>query len=182
MRQGCPSTGSIALMVSTPSHLRWICSGCGMCSWLRVIMNGMEQWNIEAAMRIQTKRSAKMRRPPSAVPEFLLSMYMLASTAEQQGDETEQRRAETDREDQPVVMAALVFNHHPLRLRRIVMHAHLCADGKLGNVAAREFLARVHAAPEHERARETAPRHFVVVFVVGLLFVVRRRGCCCFVF
>src|SRR3569833_3555981 len=102
MRQGCPSTGSIALMVSTPSQLRRICSGRGMCSWLRAIMNGMEHWNIEAAMRIQTKRSAKKRRPPSAVPEFLLSMYMLASTADQQGCETEQSRAETDREDHAV--------------------------------------------------------------------------------
>src|SRR3569832_2207746 len=179
MRQGCPSTGSIALMFATPSLLRCICSGCGMCSWLRVIMNGIEQWNIEAAMRIQTKRSAKMRRPPSAVPEFLLSMYMLASTAEQQGDETAQRRAETDREDQPVVMAALVFDRRPLGLRRIVMHAHLCADGKLGNVAAREFLARVHAAPELERARVTAPRHLVAEFDVGQQIVVRRRGCRC---
>src|SRR3569832_1792874 len=114
MRQGCASTGWIALMVSTPSHLRWICSGCGMCSWLRVIMNGMEQWNIEAAMRIQTKRSAKMRRPPSAEPKFLLSMYMLASTAEHQGDETEQRRAETDREDQPGGGAARGGGRRPL--------------------------------------------------------------------
>src|SRR3569833_4565582 len=179
MRQGCPSTGSIALMVSTPSHLRWICSGCGMCSWLRVIMNGMEQWNIEAAMRIQTKRSAKMRRPPSAVPEFLLSMYMLASTAEQQGDETEQRRAEPDREDQPVVMAALVFDRRPLGLRRIVMHARICAGGKLGNVAAREFLARVHAAQGLARARVTAPHHHKAKNKKRQQIVVRRRGCRC---
>src|SRR3569832_1861235 len=179
MRQGCPSTGSIALMVSTPSHLRWICSGCGMCSWLRVIMNGMEQRNIEAAMRIQTKRSAKMRRPPSAVPEFLLSMYMLASTAEQQSNETEQHHTKTKHEKQPNNKTTQMFDRRPLGLRRIVMHALLCADGKLGDVAAREFLARVHAAPELERARVTAPRHLVAEVDVGKQLVVRRHASQC---
>src|SRR3569623_3752711 len=179
MRQGCPSTGSMALMVSTPSHLRWICSGCGMCAWRRVMMNGMEQWNIEAAMRIQIKRSAKVRRPPSVVPEFSLSMYMLAATAEQQGDEAEQRRAETDCEKQPVVLIALAFERRPLGLRRIVIHAHLCADGKLGDVAACEFLTRVQAARELARAPVTAPRHLVAEFDMGQQIVVRRRGCRC---
>src|SRR3569623_1318198 len=179
MRQGCPRTGSMALMVSKPSHLRWICSGCVMCSRLRVMMTGKEQWNIEAAMRIQIKISAKVRRPPSVVPEFSLSMYMLASTAEQQGDEADQRRAETVCENQPGVLIALAFDRRPLGLRRIVIHAHLCADGKLGDVAACEFLTRVQAARELERAPVTAPRHLVAEFDMGQQIVVRRRGCRC---
>src|SRR3569623_878917 len=179
MRQGCPSTGSMALMVSTPSHLRWICSGCGMCSWLRVMMNGMEQWNIEAAMRIQIKRSAKVRRPPSVVPEISLSMNMMASTAQQQCDEAEPRLAETDCDNQPVVLIALAFDRRPLGLRRIVIHAHLCADGKLGDVAACEFLTRVQAARELERAPVTAPRHHEAEFEMGQKIVVRRRGSRC---